>query len=303
LETNETIDHPVEQPASYDPQAELPPIIDRLIDSARGASDSPSMFAELSPGALGEVREHFRASRPGAEFEEEQVYDRYATLDAGRPFTPPPEPPRAASRAKPRTEPSQPPEQRRTDRQAHAPHSIARPQGEVHFRDSFSVSLPPLNSGNPDELVNSLIPLIEQAQKLSVGPEIYSTDAGAAPPLPHTAEGVDVSSRSPLVEADDESLEERIGSSVLELCLDTQNAMFQGATDIRNPEPQAESTLDTSPRVTRFDIVEPELAVPSPQFESHDDRPPPRHSTPSSVPTPNYKTVFSTLRRRHMKRA
>jgi type II secretory pathway predicted ATPase ExeA len=240
-----------------------------------------SPLGDLGGSPAAETREKF-------EFAEELVSDRYAALDAGRSYIPP----AAAVSAKPiAPAPPEPVELPRpaVDRQSHAAHPIARPQGEVHFRESFSVSLPALDAHRPDQLIDSLLPLVEQAQQLSVGPDIdVAPDANLEIARQFAEE--------------QESLEEEIGSSVLELCIETQEAMSKRFDAIPEtpvplddfPAPRLNHTIDNRPRVSRFDIVEPEL----PGANSQSGR-----AGSGAVPPPNYKMVFSLLRRRQKHRA
>lgn len=102
-------------------------------------------------------------------------------------------------------------------------------------------------------------------------------------------------------------IEELIGAEVLDLCLETQEVIEQrqiergsGVVPLADVPPRLEHTIDGVPRVTRFDIVEPEPTANGARAGSDaaGDTSQGVPRTQGAVPHPNYKLIFSTLRRR-----
>jgi len=205
-------------------------------------------------------------------FEEEAVEDLYAALDAGLP----------------------------ADQVAGQPqtpfggdNSFVR--GELR-EDPVTREQEILRNQTPDRTLDLVLPLIEQAQETaetSPAEEAAERDTVSAALAAEIAEETD-------------SLEDRIGAAVLDVCLEAQQSIaamndsgrsFVPLDDRQVPTLKHQSKGVT--RVTRFDIVQPEG-----NDSTAGDAPRKAPDGPSgAVPRPNYKLVFSMLRKRQKKQS
>lgn len=152
----------------------------------------------------------------------------------------------------------------------------------------------------PDRLVDSILPLLNELdQDLDSVASTGVNDGRAV--LDIEAELIQT------IEHDSDEVEDQIGATMLDICLDTQSALHESAAVQRDPdsdkiersEADDESTYLTEP----FDIVQPD-PQPREQPGSYDlprasDRPLPPESSPHSEQAEKpFGRLFSDLRRR-----
>ncbi|HVW01967.1 MAG TPA: AAA family ATPase [Planctomycetaceae bacterium] len=210
---------------------------------------------------------------------EEFVFDRYALLDAGKLLS------------------------------AYARHMNV--QVKAGGTSAIESELPPVDlelpvprtkmqlpEGDPAGLIDLVSPLVAQAQETTWP----STDVAKSKP------GLDEFIVEPPIELFDSNLafeaivqadeaEEQIGSTVLDVCFDAQQAITDRLDEIEEERPILRHRMDGVARITRFDVVQPEPdagAVPEPEG---------RRRPSGAVPPPNYKNLFSMLRRRQKNRS
>jgi hypothetical protein len=143
-----------------------------------------------------------------------------------------------------------------------------------------------LPAGDPAGLIDMVAPLVAHVED--------STEAGSAfnefivePPSDFSHSGVIFES---IIQADE--AEEQIGSAVLDVCLEAQQAITDRLDLVEEQPPILRHRMDGVSRITRFDVVQPEAEIDSvPQPEG-------RRRPSGAVPPPNYKNLFSMLRRR-----
>lgn len=201
-------------------------------------------------------------------FEEESVVDRYAALDAGLKHVP-----------------------------ARDEHPISHEVGHSSVRHA-----------HPERLIEEIIPLLQQAcaDELDEDPKLVSMPHAS---IVHTGEKL-------------EEMAEELGSDVFDVCLDVQSALLDrlNTADIELPphegsyenersyESESGWNHDVAGEIPPegdvneigYDVIEPEPEVEQGHRAKANDAvriaDPPAES--GSVPRPNYKRVFSTLRRK-----
>ena len=212
---------------------------------------------------------------------EEVVVDRYAALDAGRD-----------------------PEEVKALVGSEQPAPVLPVAHEPPRRTATQTNIPTFDDIShlrPDVLIERILPLVDDSQYWSStaqhGHPGHDHPTFAFDSLPQLAASHELPA-SPAVDQ-----EELLGELVLDMCLEAQEAIEDRSDE--PPPPRIRHTVDGAPRVTRFDVVQPESSYPEsgyfdipPREESAQPPAEPAASKPSAVPRPNYKLLFSKLRRR-----
>lgn len=218
---------------------------------------------------------------PLRELVEEYVVDRYAAIDA-------------ASRRPQRSSVLQPqfnPLAGAATRAADLPAVPAAPPAAsaVNRPEDYSLRQPA-----PDELLEQILPLIEAAMAPELPPGLGEwPSSGAREPA------------QPQLPVESVAAEDHLGAEVLDICLDVQDELTrpiqdQAAAASQNVESEDEEDSSS------FDVIEPEAESDS-RYESghfiidrkhtidNEERP---SGTGPLIPRPNYRRVFSLLRRK-----
>jgi hypothetical protein len=255
---------------------EWEPVIEDIIPESPGdLADSECDLRPLEPSRIGVVPLLDLPRRPFAGFQEESITDRYAAIDAGGRATP------GNSLTTPQFNPS-----------AGLPRGIP---GLPSIPDApASISIPresqAMSALPPDELIDRLIPLLDAA-----------TDSNKDAPV------VEISpSRLQTSSPADAEPEEIVGGEVLDICLDVQEYYTQESARISSEPPStAEMSDDYEDPSSTFDVIEPDpqpsglpltsrFAVDPQYTSSREDQP----VSGPIVPRPNYRRIFSLLRRK-----
>jgi type II secretory pathway predicted ATPase ExeA len=128
----------------------------------------------------------------------------------------------------------------------------------------------------PETIIDDTLSLIDEALLLEDEPP--TTEAGLAPDLQ-------------MFQAETMPLEEELHADVFDICVDVQQSILEPLSI----ELDDEGTVDMP-----YDAVEPELPLedePAPAIVQHLD-PPLAPPSETLVPKPNYKLIFSTLRKK-----
>jgi type II secretory pathway predicted ATPase ExeA len=145
----------------------------------------------------------------------------------------------------------------------------------------------------PDRIIDEVLPLLEDAGRS--GFKAASEDAPGG--------WVDFES----ARAEDEDLEELIGSDVLDVCLDVQRSLGNwgdeavvGGSAMESDVSDTSGILFDSP-VDEYDVVEPEFEELPPRTSGNriaEIAAVDRGTDARAIPRPEYRRIFSTLRRR-----
>jgi len=268
-------------------------------------TERPSVVAARSvkpaqPAAAGGRRERQRGglnsvsdsvSSAARKFVEEAIDDRYAALDVN---------PRRFART---FEDAAVPESWLPPRQSPVPMSPQPPSQSVCSPVDDVLREQPYDDPRPDQLIDEMIPMIAEARGHDAESDGQSMDNFATGNLhfePHLSD--DVGCTTP-------SIDEQMGSGILDACLEAQTEMGEW----RNRSGGVINTYDSSYSVVadlsershpapnaEYDVIEPDCigATTNELGASHGAVsagfvPAARH-----VPEPKYRHVFSTLRRR-----
>ncbi|HTI49557.1 MAG TPA: AAA family ATPase [Planctomycetaceae bacterium] len=211
-------------------------------------------------------------------FHEELVDDRYALLDLRSP------------RVARTFEESSMPEGWMRPQPVHIPQPPAAPvSADTHISPAACDPIVP--AGTPIETVGGEHNSRSQAPEES---ELGFTDCDGEYDQVLLADDADESTPD---------LEDEISSSVLDVCLEVQNSLSQwwdskpGANVAGGGDGSQIFENRTAPQASQYDVVEPDRESSSP-MDSAGQRSAGSGSAGRYIPRPNYRNVFSTLRRR-----
>ena len=217
-------------------------------------------------------------------FVEELVADRYATLD------------RIAPRIYRTFDDALVPESLRIARSESIPAAPQpRSQEDLPAHDALAQDQPAATA--PDAAVDQMLALIDEVQSSeAIEPEPAVASEAAVPELRTEASWNDT------VEPECGSLEDDLGSKVLDACLQVQAAVGRwddghaAGVDVRSQTSAAEDSADDLE--IGYDIIQPESGSMHAAPSYTVDRASEHDISQRYVPKPKYRHVFSTLRRR-----
>ena len=283
IEPAQTI--PLTRFSSADSAAAWEPVVED--SSVAGPRETYEAPRSLPPARRGVVPLLDLPAQRFSGFEEERVDDPYARIYAGIPFGRP-----GNSLTAPQFNPAS-----NLPGPGNDLPEIPRAAGEPPL-SAKDFTLPRLP---PDQLIERIIPMLDE--------DIDDIQFQAEVPAQSPRSDHPANIEQPAAIAEQEEAEENIGSDVLDLCLEVQDYFAREAaqqsslaTPLERPEPPTVSEFQAAS--FEFDVIEPEPEATSPPTTSrfhvdsshtHSDG---VSSSGSVVPRPNYRRIFSALRRK-----
>ncbi len=173
------------------------------------------------------------------------------------------------------------------------------------FGDDTAPEDAPVQEANPVRYLDSIEAMIDEVDYDSEEVGRAADDQSDRPERP----AIDIESELiQNVDHSDRDVEDEIGATMLDICLDTQSAIYEMTQQLREsseaqdvveeqPEDESPQIADVDPSV--FDVVEPEIELPDAPVPDQPANPPLASDTPQQPPQKRaFGSLFSDLRRR-----